>query len=92
MPFSGDVHRQPAVPEHQVRERGVTRKRTSGMGEGDRHGQALVDSTRQVRAYKTLCPNAVSHPPPCTPLISAQFTEAALQQTIVVGKLQMGLS
>ena len=66
--------------------------RARGMGEGDMHGQALVDRARQVGAFKTLCANAVSHPPPCTPLISALFTEAALQQTIVVGKVQMGLS
>jgi len=63
-----------------------------GMGEGDRHRQALVDSARQVGTFKTLCANAVSHPPPCTPLISALFTEAALQQPALEGKVQMGLA
>ena len=70
--------------------RGGMRER--GMGEGDRHGQTLVDSTWQVGTSKTLCANAVSHPPPCTPLISALFTEAGLQQPALEGKVQMGLA
>jgi hypothetical protein len=70
--------------------RGGMRER--GMGEGNRHGQTLVDSTRQVGTSKTLCANAVSHPPPCTPLISALFTEAGLQQPALEGKVQMGLA
>ena len=47
---------------------------------------------RTGRKSKTLCANAVSHPPPCTPLISALFTEAGLQQPTLEGKVQMGLA